>query len=73
MKATLVSEWTKLRTLRGALIAFASMCALMVAMSALAASESHTDATFRGDDDVVQIGLAGVVFADWQPGPCSRG
>jgi ABC-type transport system involved in multi-copper enzyme maturation permease subunit len=63
VKATLVSEWTKLRTLRGALIAVGSMCALMIAMSALAASESHTDAGFGGDDDVVQIALAGVVFA----------
>jgi ABC-2 type transport system permease protein len=61
--ATLLSECTKLRTQRGALIAVASMCVLMVGMSALAASESHTDAVFRGDDDVVQIGLAGVVFA----------
>jgi ABC-2 type transport system permease protein len=32
-------------------------------MSALAASESHTDAVVGGNDDVVQIGLAGVVFA----------
>jgi len=63
MKATLLSEWTKLRTLRGVLIAVASMCVLMVAMSALAASESHTDGMYRGDDDVVQTGLAGVVFA----------
>jgi ABC-2 type transport system permease protein len=63
VKATLVSEWTKLRTQRGALIALASMCTLMVAMSALAASESHTDAVVGGDDDIVQIGLAGVVFA----------
>jgi len=61
--ATLVSEWTKLRTQRGALIAVASMCVLMVGLTALAASESHTDAVFRGDDDVVQIGLAGAVFA----------
>lgn len=63
MKATLLSECTKLRTQRGALIAAASMCVLMVGMSALAASESHTDALVRGDDDVVQTGLAGVVFA----------
>ena len=63
MKATLLSEWTKLRTLRGALIAIASMCVLMIGMTALGASESHTDAGFGGDDDIVQIGLAGVVFA----------
>jgi ABC-2 type transport system permease protein len=63
MIATLLSESTKLRTQRGVLIAIASMCILMVAMSALAASESHTDAGFGGNDDIVQIGLAGVVFA----------
>jgi ABC-2 type transport system permease protein len=63
LTATLLSEWTKLRTQRGALIAVGSMCVLMVAMSALAASESHTNAVFGGDDDVVQIALAGVVFA----------
>src|SRR5262249_38985234 len=39
------------------------MCVLMVGLTALAASESHTDAGFAGDDDVVQMGLAGVVFA----------
>jgi ABC-2 type transport system permease protein len=61
---TLFSEWTKLRTQRGALIAVGAMCIVMVALTALAASESHTDASvFAGDDDVVQIGLAGVVFA----------
>ena len=63
MSATILSEWTKLRTQRGALIAVAAMCVLMVGMSALAASESHTDAVVAGDDDVVQIALAGVVFA----------
>jgi ABC-2 type transport system permease protein len=61
--ATLLSEWTKLRTQRGVLVAVAAMSLLMVGMSALAASESHTDAVFGGDDDVVQIGLAGAVFA----------
>jgi ABC-type transport system involved in multi-copper enzyme maturation permease subunit len=35
----------------------------MVGLSTLAASESHTDAVVAGNDDVVQIGLAGVVFA----------
>jgi len=64
LRATLLSECTKLRTQRGALIAAASMFILMVGMSALAASESHTDAALRGgDDDIVQISLAGVVFA----------
>ena len=63
MRSTLLSEWTKLRTQRGALIAIASMCALMVGMSALSASEQQTNAVFGGDDDVVQIALAGAVFA----------
>ena len=63
MRSTLLSEWTKLRTQRGALIAIASMCVLMVGMSALSASEQQTNAVFGGDDDVVQIALAGAVFA----------
>lgn len=33
-------------------------------MTAFAASQMHTDAVFDGDDDVVQLGLAGVVFAE---------
>jgi ABC-2 type transport system permease protein len=61
---TLRSEWTKLRTQRGTLIALVAMFVLMVGMSALAASESETNAVFAGDDDVVQIGLSGVVFAE---------
>ena len=61
---TIHSEWTKLLTHRGALIALAAMCLLMVGMSAFAASESKTDAVFGGDDDVVQLALAGVVFAE---------
>jgi hypothetical protein len=64
MTRTLLAEWTKFRTQRGALIALFAMCALMVGMTAWAASESHTDATFGGDDDVVQLGLTGVVFAE---------
>jgi len=64
MRTTLLSEWTKLRSQRGALIALAAMCALMVGMTAWAASESHTEAAvLAGDDDVVQLGLTGVVFA----------
>ena len=63
MTRTLLSEWTKLRTQRGTLIALFTMCFLMVAMTAFAASESHTDAVFGGDDDVVQLGLTGIVFA----------
>jgi ABC-type transport system involved in multi-copper enzyme maturation permease subunit len=63
MRATLLAEWTKLRSQRGTLIALGAMVGLMVGMSAFAASESHTDAVFGGDDDVVQLALAGVVFA----------
>lgn len=63
MTRTLRSEWTKLRTQRGALVALASMCVLMVGMTAFFASESETNATFGGNDDVVQMGLAGIVFA----------
>jgi ABC-2 type transport system permease protein len=63
MTRTLLSEWTKLRTQRGTLIALFAMCFLMVGMTAFAASESHTDAVFRGDDDIVQLGLDGIVFA----------
>jgi hypothetical protein len=64
MIRTLHSEWTKLRTHRGALIALASMFLLMFGMSAFAASEQETNAVFGGDDDVVQFALAGVVFAE---------
>jgi ABC-2 type transport system permease protein len=64
MTRTLRSEWTKLRTQRGTLIALFAMFVLMVAMSALAASETETNAVIAGDDDVVQIGLSGVVFAE---------
>ena len=56
MTATLLSEWTKLRTQRGALVALCVMVVLMVGMTAWAAPETHTDAVFGGDDDVVQIG-----------------
>ena len=64
MTRTLHSEWTKLRTHRGALIGLASMFLLMVGMSAWAAAESETNAVFGGDDDVVQLALAGIVFAE---------
>ena len=63
MTATLYSEWTKLRTQRGTLVALATMCLLMVGMTAFFASQTETDAAFGGDDDVVQMGLAGIVFA----------
>ena len=64
MRLTLLSEWTKLRSQRGALIALAAMGLLMVGMCAFFASQSETDAAFGGDDDVVQLGLAGIVFAE---------
>ena len=63
MTRTLQSEWTKLRTQRGTLVALLVMCALMVGMTALFAAETETDAVLGGDDDVVQMGLAGIVFA----------
>jgi ABC-type transport system involved in multi-copper enzyme maturation permease subunit len=62
--AALLSEWTKLRTQRGTLVALASTCLLMVGMTAFLASQTETDAVFGGDDDVVQMGLAGIVFAE---------
>jgi ABC-2 type transport system permease protein len=63
MTWTLRSEWTKLRTQRGTLIALVVMCVLMVGMTAFFASQTRTDALVGGDDDVVQMGLAGIVFA----------
>jgi hypothetical protein len=53
----------KLRTQRGTLVALATTAVLMVGMTAWFASESETNAQFGGDDDVVQMGLAGIVFA----------
>jgi ABC-2 type transport system permease protein len=61
--ATLLSEWTKLRTQRGTLIALFAMVVLMIGMTAFFASQTQTDAIAGGDDDVVQMGLAGIVFA----------
>lgn len=63
MTATLLSEWTKLRTQRGTLVALLAMVVLMVGMTAFFASQTQTDAVVGGDDDVVQMGLAGIVFA----------
>jgi len=63
MTRTLHSEWTKLRTQRGTLVALVVMCVLMVGMTAFFAAETETDAVLGGDDDVVQMGLAGIVFA----------
>jgi ABC-2 type transport system permease protein len=64
MTRTLHTEWTKVRTHRGALVALGSMFLLMAGMSAFAASEQETNAVVGGDDDVVQFALAGVVFAE---------
>ena len=63
MKATLRSEWLKLRTQRGTIVALATTGLLMVGMTAFFASESETNAVVAGDDDVVQNALTGVVFA----------
>jgi len=61
---TLHSEWTKLRTQRGTLVALITTGVLMVGFSAFFASEQHTDTRFPGDDDVVQMGLMGIAFAE---------
>jgi ABC-2 type transport system permease protein len=60
---TLRSEWLKLRTQRGAIVALVTTCVLMVGMTAFFAAESETNAVVSGDDDVVQNALTGVVFA----------
>jgi len=64
MMRTLHSEWTKLRTQRGTLVALITTGVLMVGFSAFFASEQETDARFPGDDDVVQMGLMGIAFAE---------
>ena len=64
MTAALRSEWLKLRTQRGTIVALATMCALMVGMTAFFASESETNAVLGGDDDLVQMALTGIVFAE---------
>lgn len=64
MTRTLLSEWTKLRTQRGALVALAMTAVLMVGFSAFFASEQQTDTRFAGDDDLVQFGLMGIAFAE---------
>lgn len=63
MIATIRSEWTKLRTQRGTLVALGMTGLLMAVMSAFFSSQTETNAAFAGDDDVVQLGLSGVVFA----------
>lgn len=64
MIRTLHSEWTKLRTQRGTLVALFMTGALMVGFSAFFASEQETEAMFGGDDDLVQMGLMGIAFAE---------
>jgi ABC-type transport system involved in multi-copper enzyme maturation permease subunit len=64
MMRTLHSEWTKLRTQRGTLVALITTGVLMAGFSAFFASEQHTDTRFPGDDDVVQMGLMGIAFAE---------
>jgi hypothetical protein len=63
MTATLLAEWTKVRTQRGVLIALGALGALMVGMSAFLAAQTQTDAVVGGDDDIVQLGLQGLFFA----------
>ena len=64
MMRTLHSEWTKLRTQRGTLVGLITTGVLMAGFSAFFASEQHTDTRFAGDDDVVQMGLMGIAFAE---------
>ena len=64
MKRTLQSEWTKLRTQRGTLVALLTTAVLMVGFSAFFAYEQETQAVIGGDDDLVQMGLMGIAFAE---------
>jgi hypothetical protein len=64
MTRTLRSEWTKLRTQRGSLVALLMTAVLMIGFSAFFASEQETDARFPGDDDLIQMGLMGIAFAE---------
>jgi ABC-2 type transport system permease protein len=64
MIRTLHAEWTKLRTQRGTVIALFALGSLMIGMTALFASETSTEGVLGGDDDVVQIGLSGIAFAE---------
>jgi hypothetical protein len=63
MTRTLHSEWTKLRTQRGTLVALFMTAVLMVGFSAFFASEQETQVVVGGDDDLVQFGLMGIAFA----------
>jgi ABC-type transport system involved in multi-copper enzyme maturation permease subunit len=64
MIRTLHSECTKLRTQRGTVVGLFMTGVLMVGFSAFFASEQETNAVFGGDDDLVQMGLMGVAFAE---------
>jgi hypothetical protein len=64
MTRTLHSEWTKLKTQRGALVALLMTAVLMVGFSAFFAAEQETQAVFGGNDDLVQMGLMGIAFAE---------
>jgi hypothetical protein len=64
MMRTLHSEWTKLRTQRGAIVALVTTGVLMAGFSAFFASEQETNAVVAGDDDLVQMGLMGIAFAE---------
>jgi ABC-type transport system involved in multi-copper enzyme maturation permease subunit len=61
---TLHSEWTKLRTQRGTIVALITTGVLMAGFSAFFASEQETEAVIGGDDDLVQMGLMGIAFAE---------
>lgn len=63
MTRTLHSEWTKARTQRATFLGLASMVVLMIGMTAWFAAEAETNAVLGGDDDLVQMGLAGIAFA----------
>ena len=52
------------RTQRGTLVGLFMTGVLMVGFSAFFASEQETNAVFGGDDDLVQMGLMGIAFAE---------
>lgn len=65
---TLVSEWTKLRTLRGTWVTLAAAVVLMVGVAALVSSVvvgqwDSADAVDRATFDAMSIALAGITFA----------
>jgi ABC-2 type transport system permease protein len=63
MIRALHSEWTKLTTQRGTVVAVLAMCVLMVGMTTFVAAQMRTNPAVAGDDDVVPPGLTGAVFA----------